>query len=219
MHDATAAKYGQRSLLIEHSAGRVVYTHILNLALRTDAPCERVHICIRMWLPTVGGRDQETAIVVPSNLAVGESDKFGGSNGSWFDGSVASNVIVSPRVNTDVRRLAVRQVTQLGSKPHTFAPLQKCNPIFFERINLRLCRCRSQLGNPVDRAHGRVLFGLFHHAKVPQDAPARLTGGLHFSYRRLILGVATDAGAPDKFGSRLKEWTLALSLRGVRIRH
>jgi hypothetical protein len=32
MIDAMAAKYGQRSLLIEHSAGRVAYTHILNLA-------------------------------------------------------------------------------------------------------------------------------------------------------------------------------------------
>jgi hypothetical protein len=44
MIDAMAAKYGQRSLLIEHSAGRVAYTHILNLALLADAPCERVHI-------------------------------------------------------------------------------------------------------------------------------------------------------------------------------
>ena len=28
---------------------------------------------------------------------------------------------------------------------------------------------------------------LFHQAKLPQDAPARLTGGLHFPYRQLIL--------------------------------
>ncbi|MGY4378280.1 hypothetical protein ACVWZ3_005919 [Bradyrhizobium sp. i1.3.6] len=44
MIDAMPAKYGQRSLLIEHSAGRVAYTHILNLAPLADALCERVHI-------------------------------------------------------------------------------------------------------------------------------------------------------------------------------
>src|SRR6266480_360217 len=32
-----------------------------------------------------------------------------------------------------------------------------------------------------------VLSGLFHETKLPQDAPACLTGGLHFPYRRLIL--------------------------------
>src|SRR5882757_6697066 len=33
----------------------------------------------------------------------------------------------------------------------------------------------------------RVLSGLFHRTKLPQDAQARLTGGLHFAYWQLIL--------------------------------
>jgi hypothetical protein len=47
---------------------------------------------------------------------------------------------------------------------------------------------------------------------------AGLTGGLHFPDRRLILCVATGTGAP-MIGGRLRNWQLALSLRGVRIRH
>jgi TolB-like protein len=58
-----------------------------------------------------------------------------------------------------------------------------------------------------------VLSGLFHQAKLPQDASARLTGGLHFPYRQLILRARGLQRCPQK------EWQLALSLRGVRIRH
>ena len=47
---------------------------------------------------------------------------------------------------------------------------------------------------------------------------AGLTGGLHFPHWRLILCAATGTGAP-MIGGRLRNWQLALSLRGVRIRH
>ena len=112
----------------------------------------------------------------------------GGSDAARVYISVRCNVIDLTARDTDVRKLAVRQATQLGAQPSTFAPLQKCIPICFERtVDLPLCGCRSQLGSPVDRAHCGDLSGLFHQAKLPQDAPARLTGGLHFPYRLLIL--------------------------------
>jgi len=41
-----------------------------------------------------------------------------------------------------------------------------------------------------------------HQTKLPQDAPARLTGGLHFSYRRLILrATGAEKGTPRRNGS------------------
>jgi len=64
----------------------------------------------------------------------------------------------------------------------------------------------------VDRAHGGVLSGLFHQAKVPQDAPARLTGGLHFAYRQLILPppAVFDGNDPNALG-RLGSVTASFS--------
>ena len=54
--------------------------------------------------------------------------------------------------------------------------------------------------------------GLFHQPRVPGHALARLTGGLHFSYRRLILRAnGSCIGGPQK------EWQLALSLRGLHV--
>jgi hypothetical protein len=53
---------------------------------------------------------------------------------------------------------------------------------------------------------------------VPRHGRARLTFGLHFPHRRLILCVPSGARAP-MIGGRLRDWQLALSLRGVRKRH
>lgn len=43
-----------------------------------------------------------------------------------------------------------------------------------------------------------------HHTKLPQDAPARLTGGLHFSYRQVILCTPGASEVTSKRNGRLR---------------
>ena len=83
------------------------------------------------------------------------------------------------------------------------APLRPSVPTLFHR---KSCSLRHLLGV------------VSTQTRVPRHGGARLTFGLHFPYRRLILCVATDASA-STIGGRLRDWQLALSLRGVRIRH
>jgi len=79
---------------------------------------------------------------------------FGGSDASRVYVSVGCNVVDLTAGDADVRKLAVRQATQLGTQLFAFAPRLKCIPICFERtVDLPLCACRSQLGGPIDGAH------------------------------------------------------------------
>src|SRR6266478_1261243 len=66
------------------------------------------------------------------------------------------------------------------------------NPISLEKTGdaLRRCGGLSQSCCPICRAHRGISWVLFL-PRVPRHGRARLTFGLHFPYRRLILCVAT----------------------------
>src|SRR6476660_6550988 len=76
----------------------------------------------------------------------------------------------------------------------------------------------TKVGNSAEAVRKDLLGVVSTRAREPRHEGARLTYGLHFPHRWLILCVATGTGAP-MIGGSLRDWQLALSLRGVRIRH
>jgi len=133
---------------------------------------------------------------------------------SRVDSAICGNIVDLTTRDADVHQLAVRQPAQLVSQPLAFAPLTKRIPICFEgTVVLPPCDCRSELSDPVDRAHcGVSKLGYFTKRKLPAHPLARLTAGLHFPYRQLIL---CAPGASEVTSE--KEWQIALSFRGIHI--
>jgi len=128
----------------------------------------------------------------------------------WFKATFS----ISPRVMPiSISSLSVK-IAQMTLQPLSFAPLLKCTPPSFQRG----CRLvASGLPAPIRWLRGSCSLrsfpaGVFHQPRVPGHALARLTGGLHFSYLRLILRAnGSCIGGPQK------EWQLALSLRGLHV--
>src|SRR5262249_16344264 len=106
-----------------------------------------------------------------------------------------------------------------------FAALLKGAPTFQDEAGDIPSRygCPFQPRCVVRRAHYDVSRdGAFSTVtRVPRDRWARLTGSLHFPHRQLILAISSEAKALRGYWETLIQGDshLALSLRGVRIRH
>src|SRR5258705_966326 len=147
---------------------------------------------------------------------------FGGSDASRVGTSVRGNVVNLAARSADILQLPVAQVAQGGSYPLAFTPLQKRTPISIEKARDAPRRC-GHLPQPcctIDCAHRGISWCCSTHTRVPRRDRARLTFGLHFPHRPLILGAPSGAEAPpNDRRAHPRDSQLALSLRGVRIRH
>src|SRR5260370_22077311 len=113
-----------------------------------------------------------------------------------LEGPIREDVFDVTARHADIHELPVVQAVQLGAFPLPFAPCLKRIPISLEKAG-DTPRRRGRLSRPcrtIGRAHGGISWVLFL-PRVPRHGRARLTSGLHFPYRRLILCVATDARA------------------------
>ena len=127
----------------------------------------------------------------------------GGSDASRVYIPVRCNVVDLTTRDTDVRKLGVRQVTQLATQPVAFAPLLKCIPICFERsvagqgdrgeLSLPFCQ-RSFKWRWIWRLAGRTT--------------SVLTISVFARYRISIQ--EAGEGQPKRFGLSLAHWKLTL---------
>jgi hypothetical protein len=133
---------------------------------------------------------------------------------SWVNRAVRGNVFDIAMRNADILEVEAIQAIQCGSHLLAFASFLKRIPASpDEASDLPVGRLHYWY-----RAHGGPPGALFLPAGCQDMRGSRLTFGLHFPYRRLILCVATGARA-STIGGHPREWQLALSVRGVRIRH
>ena len=144
-----------------------------------------------------------------------------GSDTARVDRAVGGDVVDLAARNADVLEFEVIETGQVGSQPLACAPFLKRSPISPQEAED--ATLRAGLAFQSDCAVGRVHCvspenSVSTQARVPGPEQARLTYGLHFPHRRLILCIATGARALA-IGGRQRECQLALSLRGVRVRH
>ena len=102
--------------------------------------------------------------------------------GIWRDRAGGGDVVDLAARHSNVRKLAVRQATQLGSQLPAFAPLLECIPTRFERtVDLPLCGCRSQLGGPLIVLIAVCPVWIFSQDKVAARCAGALNWWLTFS--------------------------------------